>query len=132
MPMVRKTSEQIRKARLTPPQRRRLDAMTDSEITAAARSDRDNMPLKKGELAHLRRGGRPPLPADERRQSLTLRLPPVVIRDFKALGPGWQTRIGEVLQQYVRRSAKGVVVRSSKGAKKTTPRRAAPRTMKGR
>jgi len=39
-------------------------------------------------------------PIAERRQEVTLRLPPNVIAHFKAGGPGWQTRIGEVLERH--------------------------------
>jgi uncharacterized protein (DUF4415 family) len=47
----------------------------------------------------LTKRGRPPL-GDEPRQQVTLRLPREVIAWFKAGGPGWQTRIGEVLSRY--------------------------------
>jgi uncharacterized protein (DUF4415 family) len=49
------------------------------------------------------RGGRPPLPASERRQSITLRLPPKVVEHFRKAGPGWQTRMGEVLERASKR-----------------------------
>jgi uncharacterized protein (DUF4415 family) len=39
---------------------------------------------------------------DEPKQQVTLRLPREVIGHFKAGGPGWQTRISEVLQSYTR------------------------------
>lgn len=48
----------------------------------------------------LTKPGRPPV-GDEPKQQVTLRLPREVIRYFKAGGPGWQTRIGEVLEQQV-------------------------------
>jgi hypothetical protein len=60
--------------------------MSDAEITAAAKSDPDNAPLSKGELAGLRRGGLPPLPAELRKQRLTVRLDPDIIARFKAVG----------------------------------------------
>ena len=47
----------------------------------------------------LTRRGRPPV-GDEPKQQVTLRLPRDVIGHFKAGGPGWQTRIGEVLQRH--------------------------------
>lgn len=34
--------------------------------------------------------------------STTLRLPPEVVAYFKATGPGWQTRIGEALQEWIK------------------------------
>jgi uncharacterized protein (DUF4415 family) len=47
----------------------------------------------------LTRRGRPPL-GDAPKQQVTLRLPRDVIAHFKAGGPGWQTRIGEVLARH--------------------------------
>ncbi|MBA2466715.1 MAG: BrnA antitoxin family protein [Sphingomonas sp.] len=46
--------------------------------------------------------GRPTV-GDEPKQQVTLRLPRDVIGHFKAGGPGWQTRIGEVLQRHAKR-----------------------------
>jgi len=46
--------------------------------------------------------GRPPA-GNETKQQVTLRLPPAVVRHFKAGGPGWQTRISEVLERYARK-----------------------------
>jgi uncharacterized protein (DUF4415 family) len=74
--------------------------MTDAEITAAARSDPDNPPLSKRELAllaKLRRGGRPP--SDNPKRQVTLRLDADVIEHFAAGGPGWQTRINTALRR---------------------------------
>jgi len=34
--------------------------------------------------------------------STTLRLPPEVLAYFKATGPGWQTRIGEALKEWIK------------------------------
>ena len=48
----------------------------------------------------LTKRGRPPV-GDEPKQQVTLRLPREVIAYFKRGGPGWQTRIGEVLQRQV-------------------------------
>jgi uncharacterized protein (DUF4415 family) len=50
----------------------------------------------------LVRRGRPP--AEVRKVSTTLRLSPEVIEHFRAGGPGWQTRIDEVLKRFVARS----------------------------
>jgi uncharacterized protein (DUF4415 family) len=47
----------------------------------------------------LTKPGRPPV-GDEPKQQVTLRLPREVIAWFKAGGPGWQTRIGDVLSRY--------------------------------
>src|SRR5687768_15125906 len=48
----------------------------------------------------LTKRGRPPVGVEPKRQ-VSLRLPPAVIEHFKAGGPGWQTRIGEVLERHV-------------------------------
>ena len=50
----------------------------------------------------LTKRGRPPV-GDAPKRQVTLRLPRDVIGHFKAGGPGWQTRIGEVLQRYAKR-----------------------------
>ena len=55
----------------------------------------------------MRRGGRPPLPEGERKQPLTLRLPPRVISAFKETGTGYQARMGAVLERHVRYLKKG-------------------------
>ena len=62
------------------------------------------------EEADLRRGqkvvrrGRPRLANPK--QLLSLRLPPEVIASWKATGPGWQTRMAEVLESSTPRSRK--------------------------
>jgi uncharacterized protein (DUF4415 family) len=60
-------------------------------------------PLTKAQLgkATVRRG-RPPKP--DRKQTTTLRLDPDVLEYFRATGPGWQTRINEILRRAVKRS----------------------------
>jgi uncharacterized protein (DUF4415 family) len=50
--------------------------------------------------AYLKRKGRPPEGAASKVQ-VTLRLDPAVIAHFKARGPGWQTRINEVLMKAI-------------------------------
>ena len=47
--------------------------------------------------AKLVRRGRPKL--QHPRRLLSLRLPPEVIANWKATGPGWQTRMAEVLEK---------------------------------
>ncbi len=44
-----------------------------------------------------RKRGRPPV--EKPRQQISIRLDPDVIEKFKATGPGWQTRINEVLKK---------------------------------
>ena len=47
----------------------------------------------------LTKAGRPPI-GDQPKQQVTLRLPAEVIAYFKAGGPGWQTRLGDVLARH--------------------------------
>lgn len=68
------------------------DAETPPEITDAWISEAD---LYQGD--RLVRRGRPKLAAP--RQLLSLRLPPKVIARWRATGPGWQTRMVEVLEE---------------------------------
>jgi hypothetical protein len=74
--IVRMTTEQARKYRLSPADKARLDDLTDAEITAAAKADPDNPPLTAKEFATMRkikRGPRcPPPPAPERRTHIAL------------------------------------------------------------
>lgn len=49
----------------------------------------------------LTKAGRPPI-GDAPKQQVTLRLPREVIAHFKAGGPGWQTRIGDVLSRHAK------------------------------
>jgi uncharacterized protein (DUF4415 family) len=106
MTTVRMTLARAR-TKLTAGEKRRLDALTDEEIDKAARSDPDNPPSTKKELAQMaaivRKRGRPPMKTSARKIQVALRLSPDVIRYFKAMGPGWQTRIGEALQRVVKR-----------------------------
>ena len=52
----------------------------------------------------LVRRGRPML--QNPRQLLSLRLPPQVIASWKATGPGWQTRMAQVLEKSTPKSRK--------------------------
>jgi len=63
--------------------------MTDSWIAEAD--------LRRG--GKLVRRGRPKLQSP--RALLSLRLPPQVIASWKASGPGWQTRMAEVLEKSI-------------------------------
>lgn len=47
----------------------------------------------------LTKRGRPPI-GDQPKQQVTLRLPSEVIAHFKAGGPGWQTRISDLLRRH--------------------------------
>jgi uncharacterized protein (DUF4415 family) len=60
--------------------------------------------LHKG--SKLVRRGRPPM--DNPKQLLSLRLPPEVISGWKSSGPGWQTRMVEVLSKSTPKTRKHV------------------------
>lgn len=51
------------------------------------------------------RRGRPPKPADERKVLVSLRLAPDIVKWFRATGPGWQSRMEELLRREVRSAA---------------------------
>ena len=60
----------------------------------------DGYPALRAALAEKRRQrGRQKAP---RKVSTTLRLPPDVLAYFKATGPGWQSRIGEALKEWIK------------------------------
>ncbi len=44
--------------------------------------------------------GRPPKPADERKEQIALRLDADVLKWYRALGSGWQTRMNAVLKAF--------------------------------
>lgn len=82
-------------------------------------SDKDNPEWTQADFARARpasavhgkalagqlvRQGRPPVPEDERKQQVTLRLSPAVLDYFKRGGRGWQTRINDVLEREVERA----------------------------
>jgi len=77
---------------------------TDSEeaqITAAALSDPDNLPLTDGELSQFKRGRGRPLGSGKKAQ-VTLRLDAQMLAHFKATGNGWQTRINDALLDWAK------------------------------
>ncbi len=87
----------------------KVDATTEEEINRQAKEDdtlltdeqlKAMRPIADfPELQALTKRGRPR--QDSTKQSTTLRLNPDIIRFFKKNGQGWQTRINEVLQEYV-------------------------------
>jgi len=99
-----------------------LATTTDEEdraVTEAALADRDARPLDETRLARMQpasatdaadlnrrvRGrGRPTLDAPKR--LVSLRLDPEVIDRFRATGPGWQSRINEVLREHLPEGSK--------------------------
>ena len=75
-------------------------------------------PLTDAEIAGLRPalevfaelGLVPPRPigrpkSDRTKVPVTMRLDPDILDAYKATGPGWQTRMGEVLAQAIKKSA---------------------------
>jgi uncharacterized protein (DUF4415 family) len=103
MTIIRKSKAELKRFRLTKAELERLDAMTDAEVIAAAKSDADNPPMTAAELKRMRRPGRPPLPARRRKQNITIRIDPGVADWFRATGRGWQTRIGVLLAKHAAR-----------------------------
>lgn len=113
MPRVRMTAKQARTVRLTGKQKARLDAMTEDEITTAARTDPDNPPLTEAELALVRRGGRPK--ADDPKRLVSLRLDSDVVERLRASGPGWQSRANAALRRAVKLGPKAAATRKRAG-----------------
>jgi uncharacterized protein (DUF4415 family) len=58
--------------------------------------------LREADPPLARGRGRPPKPASERKELVSLRLSREVLDWFRATGPGWQTRIDELLRREVR------------------------------
>jgi uncharacterized protein (DUF4415 family) len=95
--------------------REALDAMTDEEdkaITEAALADPDAQPLSEERLALMRPVSAADAPDIKRRlrgrpraempkHLVSLRLDPDVVARFRATGPGWQSRINEVLREHL-------------------------------
>lgn len=70
----------------------------DARIRAGIATDPDTHAVSDAEFAQMRRPGRP-LGSGSKTQ-ITLRLDTAVVEKFKASGPGWQTRINEVLRAH--------------------------------
>lgn len=81
----------------------------DELITAAAASDPDALPLTDEQMSAmvpirvLR--GRPKLA--HKKQLVSIRYSPEVINYFRASGAGWQTRMDDVLKDYVEAHSTG-------------------------
>jgi len=67
----------------------------DARIRAGIAADPDTHEVSDAEFALMRRPGRP-LGSGTKTQ-ITLRIDTVIVDKYKATGPGWQTRINEVL-----------------------------------
>ena len=92
----------------------RLDAATDEDITKGIAADPDAAPeltdedfkrarpasevLPQVVDAYRRSRGRQKAPT---KVAVSIRLSPDVVEYFKAQGQGWQTRINEVLEEYI-------------------------------
>ena len=77
----------------------------DAKLHAAALADPDNPPLTDAELSRMRpakKRGRPTKAVPK--EMVTLRLDPEILEAFKKSGPGWQTRINDVLKRAAGRS----------------------------
>ncbi len=73
-------------------------AQVDAHVITPA--EYDELPELTEEMLSrgvVRRGGRPR--SANPRKLITLRLPPEVIEEWRASGPGWQTRMAERLSQ---------------------------------
>lgn len=69
-----------------------------ADVADRAQIARGGKVVRKATGTYTKRG-RPPI-GTQPKQQVTLRLPAEVVAHFKAGGPGWQTRVGEVLERY--------------------------------
>ncbi|MTW21562.1 BrnA antitoxin family protein [Allochromatium palmeri] len=74
-------------------------------IRAGIAADPDTHELTDTEMAELRplarRPGRPK--AEHPKERITIRFDQDVMAAFRATGPGWQTRMNDVLREYIER-----------------------------
>lgn len=107
--------EEIEHRRTTARERaRQLPQLSDADdavIVVATLADPDAQPMSSEDLARMRpahevvpnlvaqqiRRGRPKLERPKIKQ--TIRIDPDVLEHFRAAGPGWQSRINEVLRK---------------------------------
>ncbi|MDQ6959613.1 MAG: BrnA antitoxin family protein, partial [Mariprofundaceae bacterium] len=75
-----------------------FDKLDDEAIAKAVSSDPDAAPLEAKGLRLIRRG-RPRKSVTKKR--ITIRLSPDVVDAFRATGKGWQTRVDEVLKDWL-------------------------------
>lgn len=69
--------------------------MTDADITSAAKSDPDAPPLEMDWSAAE-------VVNPMTKQAISIRLDADIVEHFKAMGPGYQTRINDVLRSFVK------------------------------
>ena len=73
----------------------------DAQITAAALTDPDNLPLTDEELRQFRKvRGRPQ--GSGKKEQVTLRIDTEILEQFRATGNGWQTRINDALRDWIK------------------------------
>ncbi len=68
------------------------------EMAARAQIAIGNRIIREADPPLGTRRGRPPKPAEERKELVSLRLSPDVIAWLRATGPGWQTRVDDMLR----------------------------------
>jgi uncharacterized protein (DUF4415 family) len=73
--------------------------MTDAQFARARRLSR----VEVGRIAQIARRGRGRPLAERKKVPVTFRLDPDVLAALKAQGPGWQTRVNELLALWVKR-----------------------------
>jgi len=73
----------------------------NAQITAAAMTGPDNLPLTDAELSQFKRGRGRPLGSGTKEQ-VTLRLDAQILELFRATGNGWQTRINDALMDWAK------------------------------
>lgn len=104
VPVTKEENEAINRAAASDPDAREL---TDAEL-ARMRPAREVLPEimgRKNAEALMKRRGRPALAADEKKVPLNMRADPDVVEALRASGEGWQTRINELLRNYVKAQA---------------------------
>ena len=82
------------------PDGKKIELLSDEEdaiATAAALSDPDNPPVT--DFSGFKRVGRPPLAKPK--VAVKIRFDDDVVAGFKATGKGWQTRMNNVLKEWL-------------------------------
>lgn len=72
-------------------------ALTDAQLAALKPASAVFTPVQLAAMAGRRGPGRPP--KADRKVEIKLRVAPDVLAAFKAKGPGWQTRMHDVLRR---------------------------------
>ncbi len=73
----------------------------DAEIYRGIAADPDTYELTDAEFSKLKQAGPGRPKSSNPKQPVSIRLSPEVLEYFKLMGKGWQTRIDEVLSDYV-------------------------------